>query len=192
MTLYSDEKLKEMNENVPRYIKRLDFYNILYFLYIIIILLASFFYNCYCISCRFSYTDYLFLTHKKEPRKKTLTQKILIVYLIFSPVIFVNIYGLICTIKSKIIYNEYYSMKYIDDFILSENVWEYYGESCDDETGKCTPAHWVCENVCYFNKLNSQNNTIFILYLIGIILIISFNIIMFSIYVECECDCSDP
>ena len=175
LTLYSDEKLREMNENVPMNIKALDICNIIYFVYL---LAVSFIAVVVFLECCY---------HDKTP-----IEFLLLAYLIFFPVIFFNIFGSICTIKNKIIYNEYYEMKFINDFIHCENIWTYVEEDCDEYGDYCDHKYWRCDNVCYFNKVNSHNNTLFIFYLIGTIFIVLYPIIIFSIYCECNCECERP
>ena len=154
LTIFSKEKLDEMNETAPRYLDLLYIFNITGFIYLLVIPMIL---HC-CIYCWYKFDVC------GEAKSA------LVIYLLLIPFFFFNTYSFVLVIKNKILYGQYYSMKYINDFIHCDNVWTYHEESCGEDS--CTPAYWSCENVCFFNDLKYYNNALFICYIIEYVLLI--------------------
>ena len=170
LTLYTKEKLKEMNENVVKNKDLLLIFSVTKFIYTLIVAIFVIGFFLCLHKCEFS-----------NPFKKTL-----ICYLLFSPSIFFNIYCFILVIQNKIIFDQYYAMKYINDFIHCENIWTYQTET--DDNGDIYKEYWECENVCFFDDLNYYNNSSFICYIITTVLMILYpSIIILSFKNQCKC-----
>ena len=99
-------------------------------------------------------------------------------YLVISPVIFFNTYSLILVVKNKKLYNQYYSMNYLNEFIFCDEV-EYEEENSS-------------EYICFFDKINKYNNTLYVCYIIATIITILFPIILVTLCIIdlCEISCS--
>ena len=106
--IYNSEKIKEMNQSVFIYKGVLNIFEIALFSYFLFILF-SYITCCSCYKCRERCKCFCFenLTPKKA---------VLLFYLICLPIIIFSIFGLFVNISQKLIYNEYSSMKYIDEF----------------------------------------------------------------------------
>ena len=168
--LYSEQKVKEMNEVVARYLRMLFGFNIANFVYMFIAVVITS--KIFCPESGAVITD---------PMKSVLT-----LYLILIPVIFFNIYSFILVILNKNNYDQYYALAHVHDLIYCDYVSTYH--SSDDDYSPI-PDHeygyYTEEYVCFFDKINFYNNALFICYIIANIITILYPIIMASIYVKC-------
>ena len=110
-TLYTEEKIKEMNENVPKYISLLHKYNKITIAYCFIgpiILIAL-----------------LYLLENKCDCDLNGKKICIVVFLVSSPFIYFISYNFIHVILNKITYEQYYSMNYLKEYIFCIDISTY-------------------------------------------------------------------
>ena len=180
-TVFTQEKINEMDENTSKHIILLFGFSIAEFVYIIPVGLALFF--TFAANCG----------KNISPMKK-----VLIIYLALFPVIFLNLYSYILVFQKKITNDEYYAMDYIDEFAYCGDYWTYHTYSYPDDYIKNykilsndhesdDDGYWTSEYICFFDELRYYYNGMFICYTIGTIFTVLYPLLIALIYGELNC-----